>query len=401
MAQGTPKSPGLGQLGRAVGTVVHAAGNSLKKGAHLLHFPRLNLRRPAPGTAPGITLDDLGKLAAGTAPVYLSVIDYCADWVQRREIAPGDFEAFLAQHRPEGTTVRWINVDGLTDPLVIKGLAQKYGLHPLAIEDVMHLGQRPKIDPFASNDPQHARLFIIVPMVQLNGHGITREQISIFLGHGTVLTFQETHGDVWDPIRKRIDTPNSRLRQSEASFLLYALIDAMVDYCYPVLETYSQRLEEIEARVMSHADPAVVQEIFNLKRELMLLERQIWPTREVINHLQRETHDCLSAQTKLYLRDVQDHCVQILEILETYRELASSLADTFHTLVGNRMNEVMKVLTVFASIFIPITFFAGVYGMNFDYMPELHWRYGYHLFWACCAGLTVGMLWYFRRNRWI
>lgn len=395
--------------------------------------PPLQLKRARPGATPGIEHAELAAMPSAPGPVYVTCIDYSPDHVLVQEIT--DIDEFLARHRPEWSVVRWINVDGLSDLRVIRGLAEKYRLHPLAIEDLLQIPQRPKVDPYLETGEFQARLFIIVRMIQLrprsgtgpgavNTAGLSAaspqlrsdretqdqelhsEQVAIFLGHKTVLTFQETHGDVWDPIRQRIRTKGSRLRSNDASFLVYSLLDALVDHCFPILEHYGNRLHELEEHVLERPDASTLNEIHAMNRQLMLLRQQIWPMRDVILALQRESHECLSEATRTYLRDVYDHIIQIIDILEIYRETAASIAETYATSLGNRLNEVMKVLTIVTTIFVPLTFLAGVYGMNFPYMPEIHGGYHYPWvyplgFWGLCVGIAGGLLWAFRRRGWL
>lgn len=379
-------------LGRAV-----IAGRQFGRLLLRQRLPRL--RKAKVGAPPGLRPQDLAQMPPGPGTVEVTCIDYAPNMVHVQRVE--DVPAFIAAHRPEGAAVRWINVAGLSDPQIIRSFASKYNLHPLAVEDVLHVPQRPKVDPFAAEGAHQARLFVIARMIQLNNEHVTTEQLSIFLGHNTVLTFQETSGDVWNQIRQRINTPGSHLRLNDGSYLVYALLDAIIDHCFPILEKFSLRMEELEERVTQRADREMINEIYNIKRELLLLERQIWPIREVVSALQREQHECLSENTKVYLRDVADHCVQILELVETYRELASGIADTHLAIMSLHMNEVIKVLTVYAAIFIPVTFLASVYGMNFEYQPEFGWQYGYHAFWLISIAISVGMLWWFRRRRWI
>jgi magnesium transporter len=331
------------------------------------------------------------------------VVDYAMGRVESYVV--DDLAAFVAQHRPEWSAVRWINVDGLTDMTVLRAIAEKYQLHPLAVEDILHIPQRPKVDtygegPSGPTSGQPARLFVVARMLQLADGQLNPEQMSILVGHKTVLTFQEKPGDVFDPIRRRLNAPRSQLVSQDASFLLYAMLDAIVDHCFPILEHYGNRLEHLENELLTHPTEAAIQQIQRLRRELFLFRREVWPMREVLHTLQRESHECLHDTTRMYLRDVYDHVIQIIELCETYRELASGLTETYMTSLSIRMNEVMKVLTMIATIFIPITFLAGVYGMNFQYFPELHWRWGYYGFWAVCGVVGFGMLAWFKRRRW-
>lgn len=376
-------------------------GNRRSRGGLLRQrFPVPRLRkRSRPGAVAGIELSDLARMPVEQGAVTVTCIDYSPGRAQVLDVK--DVAAFLAAHRPEWSAVRWINVDGLTDMGVVRGLAEKYRLHPLAVEDVLHVTHRPKVEPYEEDGNLQARLFIIARMLELADGHLRSEQISIFLGHRTVLTFQERRGDVWDGIRQRIQTAASRLRANDASFLVHSLLDAIVDSCFPILEFYGDRLEDVEAEVLQHPTPAIIQEIHTLKREMLLLRRAVWPMREVISALQREQHACMSDATRTYMRDVYDHTVQIIDIVETYREIATGLTETYMSAMSQKLNEVMKVLTIIGTIFIPLTFLAGVYGMNFKHFPEIEWVWGYPFFWTVCLVTAVMMFAWFRRRRWL
>ena len=352
-----------------------------------------------PDRIPGVELEELAHMPSRAGSVAVTCIDYGQAQWSAEEVT--DIEAFVARHRPDWSVVRWINVDGLTDLGVVRALGEKYNLHPLAIEDVLHVSHRPKVEPYVAEGRYQARLFVIVRMLDLQDGRLHSEQISVFLGHNTVLTFQESPGDVWDVVRQRIRTAGSRLRNHDAGFLVHSLLDAIVDSCFPILEHYGDRLEEVEIQMLERPSPAVIQEIHVLKRELLLLRRAAWPMREVVNTLQREPHDCLSDETRTYMRDVYDHTVQIIDIIETYREVAMGLTETYMTSMSNRLNEVMKVLTIIGTIFIPLTFLAGVYGMNFRHLPELEWRWGYAAFWGISVVVAGAMMAWFRSRRWL
>jgi magnesium transporter len=351
------------------------------------------------GAAPGVEHEDIVRLPGGSGPVTVTCIDYCPAEVQVQEIT--DLKDFLEHHRPEWSAVRWINADGLSDMNVIHALATKYELHPLAVEDLLHVSQRPKVESYGGDDSEiNARLFVVVHAVELKEHSLHSEQISIFLGHKTVLTFCETPSQVWDPIRQRIKAKGSRLRVNDASFLMYSLLDAIVDRGFPLLEYYGDRAEDLEEQILEGSQRSIGG-IHQLKRDLLLLRRVIWPMREVVATLQREPHECVSDTTRVYLRDLYDHVIQMIDIVETYRELASDLTDTYMSSVSNRMNEVMKVLTVIGTIFIPLTFLAGVYGMNFHHFPELNQVWAYPAFWVICITVVGIMLVLFRRRNWL
>ncbi len=380
------------------GRVAAVSLNGAAKMIRGLRLPR-RFKKSKPGSVAGIEVADLAAMPSSAEAARITSIDYNHDQILVQEVA--DIDDFVARHRPEWSAVRWINVDGISDMRVVRALAEKYHLHPLAVEDLLHVPQRPKADAYQGDGEFQARLLVIVRMMELKGAQLHSEQISIFVGHKTLLTFQEAPGDVWDPIRQRIRAAGSLLRQQDASFLAYALIDAIVDHCFPLLEHYGDRLEEIENKVLARVDREALQEIHRVKRELLLLRRAVWPMREVVHKLQREPHECFSAESRTYMRDVYDHTVQIIDIIETYREVAIGLTETYMTALSNRMNEIMKVLTLIGTIFIPLTFLAGVYGMNFHHFPELDWRWAYPGFWLICLTTAVTMLFWFRRRGWL
>lgn len=386
-----------------------------------MHSPFTTLEK-APGEAPGIEHDELLIQPARTdsfeqITARITCIDYCPAKVSIEEIP--NLADFLAHHRPEWSVVRWISVEGLTDLASIHALATKYDLHPLAIEDLMHVNQRPKIESFGGEESEfRARLFIVATELSLqkdtqrlahDGQSSLRlhhTQVSIFLGHSTVLTFQERKseqegGGVWDGIRQRIKSKGSRLRTNDASFLAYSLLDALVDCCFPILEHFGDRAEELESRILEGPPRGILNEIHQFKRDLLLLRWAIWPMREVVSFLQRESHECISDTTRIYLSDLYDHVIQIIDIVETYREVASDLAETYMSSISNRMNEIMKVLTLIGTIFIPLTFLAGVYGMNFHFFPELDQPWAYPAFWLVCVFLASLMIVFFKRRDWL
>ncbi len=360
-----------------------------------------HIRRKHPrGQPAGLTPADLKALPTSDTTAVITCIDYSPDQVQTQTIT--DIDAFVAQHRPAWATVRWINVDGFSNTKALSVLAQKYDLHPLAMEDTLHVPQRPKVETYPAQGEIHGRIFILTRMMTMKDKVLQGEQVSIFLGQKTLLTFQERpDGDVFDPIRARLQTKGSRVRNNDASFLMYCLLDAIVDNGFPILEHYSDALEDLEDEVLAKPDSSVIAKIHSLKRDLLLLRRTAWPMREAVSSLSREEHECLSPTTRTYLRDVYDHSVQILDMIETYREFASGLTETYMTAMSTRMNEIMKVLTIVSTIFVPLTFLAGVYGMNFEVLPELHFKYGYLAFWIICVILAVSMIVWFRRRKWL
>ena len=353
-----------------------------------------------PGAAPGLEHEELAQMSGFEEAVSLTCIDYGPAEILVQQVE--ELEGFLAAHRPEWCRVRWINVDGLSDMKVIRALAQKYELHPLAVEDVLHVTQRPKAEPFGGEDGELlARLFVVVRAVSLEGRNLVDEQVSIFLGHKTILTFCERSSDLWDSVRQRLQSRNSRLRANDASFLMHALLDAIVDRFFPILEAYSDFAEDLEQEILDQPSRASIKAIHQFKRDLLLLHRVAWPMREVVSNLHRDPHECMSEDTRLYLHDLYDHVIQIMDIVEILRENASDLTETYMSSASHRMNEIMKVLTLIGTIFIPLTFLAGVYGMNFHHFPELDKVWAYPAFWGICVLTAAGMLVLFWRRDWL
>jgi magnesium transporter len=295
----------------------------------------------------------------------------------------------------EESTVCWIDIQGLGDEKVLREFADLFSIHPLALEDVVNVPQRPKVERFEKHT------LCITRMALLRAEGIEPEQVSVFVGPNYVLTFQERSGDVFDPIRDRIRQGGPVIRNSGPSYLAYALLDAVIDGYYPLLETFGEKLEVLEDEIVGNPRPTILHEIHKAKGDLLALRRAIWPQREAINALIRDENPLIADVVRVYLRDCYDHCVQIMDAIETYRELAGGLMDVYLSSVGNRQNEVMKVLTIMASIFIPLTFIAGIYGMNFENMPELRAAWGYPLLLVIMAAVAIGMIVYFRRKRWL
>jgi len=294
----------------------------------------------------------------------------------------------------------WVNVDGLGDAETLRKLGEIFGIHKLALEDVIHVHQRSKVEDYEDH------LFIVARMLFDADEKVRTEQISIFLSEGKVLTFQERKGDCLEPVRERIRKGKGRIRGAGADYLAYAILDAVVDAWFPLLEKFGDSLEELEDKVLGAPDKETVEKIHQVKRDLLEIRRTIWPMRETTSSLLRE-ETLISEETHLYLRDCYDHVIQILDIVESYREIATGLMDLYLSSVSNRMNEVMKVLTIIATIFIPLSFIAGVYGMNFNpevsplNMPELNWKYGYLAVWTVMAAIGGIMILFFVRRGWI
>ena len=360
------------------------------------HIPRLNM--PPPGTSPGIETYELSARTSTDAPIRVTCVDYCPEQMQIEHV--GNLKDFLEQHRPVWSKVRWIRVEGLSQMEVIRAFAEKYQLHPLAIEDMLIASHQPKLEDYPGSEEQPGRLFIVGRMVKMNGDALSSEQISLFLGRTTLLSFQNSTCPIFESIYRRIEVQGSRLRTHDVSFLLYALMDAIIDSYFPALESYGECLEELDDDLRIRPNPGTLQRIHVVKRNLVLLRRSIWPMRELIAQLQRDKHECLSETTLTYFRDVYDHCAQIIDLLETYREIAAALTETYMAVVSNRMNEIMKVLTVITTIFIPLSFLAGVFGMNMP-IPGNEWIGTYPVFWIVCIVIALAMLGWFRHRDWL
>jgi magnesium transporter len=297
--------------------------------------------------------------------------------------------------------VVWVDVQGLGDARAIEELGRRFGLHALALEDVLNVHQRPKLEAYEDH------LFIVARMPDADG-AFSTEQVSFFLGRDFVLSFQERAGDALEPVRQRLRSGPGRMRSSGPDYLFYALLDALVDAYFPVLERYGEAIQHLEDGVVEHPGAAVVGQIHDVKRDLLALRRAVWPLREVLNGLIREeTTPLVEAQTRIYLRDCYDHVVQLMDMIETYREITSGLIDIHLSSQSARMNEIMKVLTIIATIFIPLGTIAGIYGMNFDpdvspwNMPELRWRYGYVFALGIMASVASGLIAWFWRRGWL
>jgi magnesium transporter len=353
---------------------------------------RMTKRFHRPGTAPG-TLRPIEE--PRTTEVRVTVIDYGPDHLEEKVVTSAE-ELFPYR---DSKTVTWINIEGLNDVEFLRRIGEHFGFHSLTLEDILNCGQRPKIEDYG---PYH---FLIMKSL-LKKEELEMEQISFFLANNYVITFQEIPGDSFEQVRQRIRHGRGRIRRLGPDYLLYALIDALVDEFFPVLEAYGERIEALEDEVISRPTPETLKEVHRVKRELLMLRRAAWPEREIINSLQREEAHLIGPETKVFLRDCYDHTIQVIDMIETYRDLAAGMLDVYLSSASNRLNEVMKVLTIISTIFIPLNFIAGVYGMNFNpeasplNMPELSWYFGYP---AVLTGMAVvgGLLvLYFKRKGW-
>jgi magnesium transporter len=293
--------------------------------------------------------------------------------------------------------ILWVNVEGVHNTDIIHHLGERYALHPLVLEDIVNTVQRPKIEDYDSY------LFLVLRMLKPTGGGeFTSEQLSIILGPDQLFTFQEgVQGDVFDTVRERIRNGKGKIRGMGADYLAYALIDAIVDSYFSVLEDLGERIVNLEEDLTLSPDRSTLMEINGIKKEIIFLRKAVWPLREAVSFLERGDSHLLSPATRVYFRDVYDHTVQVIDTVETYRDLLSGMLDLYLSSISNRTNEVMKFLTVIGTIFMPLTFLVGVYGMNFKHMPELEWRYGYFILWGAMIVLSLGMVNFFRRKRWL
>jgi len=342
------------------------------------------------GLPPG-TLIHIGERKAENTRITL--FRYDADHVVEKQIQ----SLSQALPLPDEDTITWINVDGLHEVEILKEMGDLFGLHPLALEDILNTHQRPKFEDYG------AYAFLILnPLSGGNqDREIDKEQLSIVLGRNFVLTFQEREGDVFDPIRERIRSNKGRVRKMGADYLAYTLMDLVVDNYFVLLETLGEKIEEIEDALVLKPTPEHAGAIHRLKRQMIFLRRSVWPLREALNGLHRSESSLVRQETGLFLRDLYDHTVHVIDTVESFRDVLSGMLDIYLTSASNRMNEIMKVLTIIATIFIPLTFLVGVYGMNFEHMPELRWKWGYPLVWLVMICIGVFMLFQFRKKRWL
>jgi len=324
--------------------------------------------------------------------VRIRVIDY--DGAQLKEDELKDIAAGAEFKRTN--TVTWINVDGLHDLALMKDIASTLDLHPLLMEDILNTGQRPKLEEFDNC------LFLVVKMLRYDKEKqmIISEQLSMVSGDTFLLTFQEQPGDVFEPVRERIRKQKGRIRASGIDYLAYALLDTVVDNYIFIIERLGEQIEDIEEEVLEKAEPAVMEKINAFKREMNFLRKSVRPAREAVIQLSKLDSELINDQTVPFLKDLQDLITQAVEAIDTYRDMLSDQLDLYNSVVSNRMNDIMKVLTIFAAIFIPLTFIAGIYGTNFEYLPELKFKYSYFFFWGAILAVAAVMLIFFRKKKW-
>jgi magnesium transporter len=344
------------------------------------------------GASPG-TLIHVGEQRM--EQVGIQAIGYDAEQLQELPIRPEDAaRSCLVRGKP---AVTWINIDGLHQVDVIETMGKCFDLHPLIMEDILETEHRPKFEDYESC------LFLVLKRLHFDEAKteVRPEQVSLVLGADFVLSFQEGSSDIFDGVRDRIRNSRGKIRRMGADYLAYALLDSVVDSYFGVLEKLGDRIERMEEELVTAPSPTTLKQIHHLKREMILLRKSVWPLREVISALQRGESSLVRETTGIFLRDVYDHTIQVIDTVETFRDLLAGMLDLYLSSVSNRLNEVMKVLTIIATIFIPLTFLAGVWGMNFDFMPELRWRWGYAFAWGVMLASAGGLYLFFRKHKWL
>ncbi len=343
-----------------------------------------------PGTPPGTLA---AHAEAALEPVRIALFRYDADRLEERPLHPEE----IASLSVPDDGVLWLDICGLSDPGVVRAIGERFGFHPLALEDVLNVPQRPKVERYEGH--------LLVTLREVR-YPHPPEQVSLFLCNRVVVSFQERPGDAFDPVRERLRQKKGQIRSMGSDFLAYSLCDAVIDAFFPTLEKLGDEVEQLEEQVLASPSRESFHEIRRAKQRLLEVRRAVWPARDAMNELLREESSLIGAGTRPYLRDCYDHTIQLMDMVETFREMAAGLVDEYMSSMSNRMNEIMKVLTVIATIFIPLTFIVGIYGMNFDTkaspynMPELGWRYGYPAVLLVMAAVAAGMLYYFQRKKW-
>jgi magnesium transporter len=347
-----------------------------------------------PGTPAG-TLTD--RALPAPTELRISLIDYSDTELTEMPLATAEESApFLKR-----ATTTWVHIQGQPTPATLQEFANVLELHPLALEDILNTGQRPKAEAFGD------QLFVITSLPIIRDGAVTSEQISIFTGKDYVISFHSGLSDPFKLVRKQLHSQSARIRSRKADYLLYCLLDVIIDEGFPVLEDFGEQIESLEEELLAQPDKATLRKLHEIKRELLFLRHMLWPQRELLNRLIHDEDELLHKGTSIYLRDCYDHTVQIMDLLESYRDMIASMLDVYLSSISYRLNDVMRVLTVIATIFIPLTFIVGVYGMNFNTntsspwaMPELSWYYGYPLLWLIMLCVAVGMFVFFRRKGW-
>ncbi len=354
-------------------------------------MPKFIKKRSKKAGLPPGTLVHIGERK--TEKIKITIMDYDETQFQVRETETLE-ECYPFKDRP---TIIWINIDGIHEIETLEKLGDCFGLHPLTLEDILNTDQRPKIEDYGEY------IFIVLKMLYPDDETgeILAEQVSLVLGKNFVISFQEREGDIFNSVRERIRSGKGRIRKMGADYLVYSLLDSIVDNYFIILEKLGERIELLEEKLIINPVPETINLIHKLKREMIFLRRSVWPLREVIGSIERGESSLIKGSTNIYLRDVYDHTIQVIDTIETFRDILSGMLDIYLSSVSNRLNAVMKVLTIIATIFMPLTFIAGIYGMNFKYMPELEWRLGYPVILLTMVSIGVLMLVSFRKKKWL
>ena len=342
------------------------------------------------GLSPG-TLIHIGEKKI--EKVKITLIDYDLKNLQEKELEHVE-ESFSFKDEPTDT---WLNITGLHDIEIIEKIGINFNIHPLVMEDILNTGQRPKLEDYEDY------LYIVFKMLfyDMDENMVKSEQISIILSKNYLISFQEIEGDVFKPLRERIRKGKGRIRKMGSDYLAYALIDATVDQYFMILEKFGEEIESLEEELLVNPTSETYQTIHNMKREMIYLRKNIWPMREIAGGLRKGESDFISDAAGIFFADIYDHVIQIIDTIESFRDILSGMLDLYLSTISNKMNEVMKVLTIIATLFIPLTFIAGVYGMNFKYMPELEWRWGYIGIWILMGLVIISLVYYFKKKKWI
>lgn len=348
------------------------------------------MKRKRPGSPPGV-LVHVGRKKMQN--VEIQAFDFSPEQIEELQ----DITAEESLRFRDTKNVSWVNIDGLHDVNVIRTIGSHYHIHPLNMEDVLDTNHRPKLDDMEDY------IYVSLKMLTINPSNkrVAQEHISILLGESWVLSFQEIPGDIFDPIRERLRAGKGRMRRMGADYFAYALMDSIVDHYFVVVEELGARIEILDEAILERPSPNTLQEIHSLKNELISVRKAVWPLRDIVSGLERNECKLIRPETTVFIKDLYDHVIQLIDTVEVYRDLVGGLFDIYLSSISNRTNEVIRVLTVTTSIFIPLTFIVGVYGMNFHYFPELEWKYGYPLIWLVMIGLASGMIYFFRKRGWI
>lgn len=339
----------------------------------------------------GSLVDIDQKLSQDTV---IEVFDYNADGFEEHKYNENVMEQFELLPLIDKDKVRWINVDGLNKMDIIESICKFYNIHSLVMEDILNTVQRPKIEDYDNY------IYIVVKMVYFDQSAMIDEQLSIILGNGYVISFGERVGDVFNPIREKIRKNGTHIRKYGADYLAYSILDAIVDGYFGVLEKLGDQIDEVEEGFLNNPKIEGLHKMRELKRDLLYMHKSIWPLREVTSWIERNENNLIESSTQIYIRDIYDHIIQAIDTTETFRELLAGLMDIYLSSISNKMNEIMKVLTIISTIFIPLTFVVGLYGMNFKYMPELEWRGGYGTVIIGMIMIAIAMILYFKRKKW-